>query len=104
MALKPARTAGCKAIITSSSDEKLETVRKLSGIGPISTINYVKTPDWDAEVIKINGGVGVDIIIENGGTSSLLKSIAASAKRGVVNQIGFWDNKALSIFKVCSPN
>ena len=44
MALKLSRAAGCRVIITSSSDTKLETVRRLSGIGPISTINYAENP------------------------------------------------------------
>jgi hypothetical protein len=45
MALKLARTAGCKVIITSLSDSKLESVRNISGIGPISTINYARHED-----------------------------------------------------------
>ncbi|RFU24962.1 hypothetical protein B7463_g11380, partial [Scytalidium lignicola] len=89
MALKLARTAGCKVIITSSSDAKLEAVEGLSGIGQISTINYLKNPNWDIEAVRINGGVGADVVIENGGTPSLLKSINAAAKRGVVSQVGY---------------
>lgn len=89
MAMKLARTAGCKVIITSSSDEKLEKVPQISSIGLISTINYAKTPDWGAEAVEINDGIGVDIIIENGGTSSLLKSINAVAQRGIVSQVGY---------------
>jgi threonine dehydrogenase-like Zn-dependent dehydrogenase len=89
MALKLARAAGCKIIITSSSDAKLETVRQLSGIAPISTINYAKTLDWDIAAAKLNGGLGVDIVIENGGTPSLLRSIDCAGKRGIVSQVGY---------------
>lgn len=88
MTMKLARTAGCKVIVTSSSDEKLEKVRQMSS-GPISTINYAKIPDWEAEAVKINDGIGMDIIIEDGGTSSLLKSINAAAKRGIISQVGY---------------
>jgi hypothetical protein len=63
-------TCACSGIIT-SSDEKLAKVRNIPRIGPISTINYRTTPDWDIEVVRLNAGVGVDIIIENGGTPSL---------------------------------
>jgi NADPH:quinone reductase-like Zn-dependent oxidoreductase len=89
MAAKLARAAGCRVIITSSSDEKLERVRTLEGIGEIDTINYKITPDWDVEARKLNGGAGVDIVLENGGTSSLLKSVNAVAKRGVISQVGY---------------
>jgi NADPH:quinone reductase-like Zn-dependent oxidoreductase len=89
MALKLARAAGCKAIITSSSDSKLDRIRKLAGTGQISTINYVKNPDWDIEAKQVNSGDGVDIVVENGGTSSLLKSINAAAKRGIISQVGY---------------
>jgi len=37
----------------------------------------------------LNDGKGVDIIIENGGTPSLLQSIAATAKRDTISQIGY---------------
>ena len=89
MALKLARAAGCKVIITSSSDEKLSRVRDLQDIGPISTVNYSTNSDWDQEVLRINGGVGVDVLLENGGTPTLLKSINATTKKGTVSQIGY---------------
>lgn len=89
MALKLARIAGCKVILTSSSDTKLERVRSFRNIGHVSTINYKTISDWDVEATRLNGGVGVDIVIENGGTSSLLKSLNATAKRGTVSQVGY---------------
>ena len=89
MALKLARAAGCKVIITSSSDAKLEEIKTISEIGHISTINYSSNPDWDAVAVQINGDIGVDIIVENGGTSSLLKSTNAVAKRGIISQVGY---------------
>ncbi|KAF2098806.1 zinc-binding oxidoreductase [Rhizodiscina lignyota] len=89
MALKLARAAGCKVILTSSSDEKLQRVQKFAGIGQISTINYRTTPNWDEEVLRLNGGVGADIVLETGGTASVMRSIRATAKRGTVSQIGY---------------
>ena len=90
MALRLARIAGCKVIITSSSDAKLETIAKVSGAGtPILTINYSKNVDWDKEAVRMNGGVGVDIVVENGGTSSIMKSLNAVAKRGIISQVGY---------------
>ena len=89
MGLKLARTAGCKVIITSSSDDKLRTVKALSGIGPILSINYAKIPVWDVEAVKLNDGIGLEIVIENVGASSLSRSINAVAKRGIISQVGY---------------
>jgi NADPH:quinone reductase-like Zn-dependent oxidoreductase len=90
MALKLARIAGCKVIITSSSDVKLDAVTKLSGTGPqVAVINYKTNPDWDKQAVHMNGGVGLDIIVENGGTSSLIKSLNTVAKRGIISQVGY---------------
>ena len=89
MALKLARTAGCKVIITSSSDEKLVKVQQLESSGTISVINYRTNPEWDQEVLHLNAGVGVDVVLENGGTPTLLQSLNATAKKGIVSQIGY---------------
>ena len=56
---------------------------------PILTINYSKTPDWDEEVMKLTDGVGVDIVVENGGTGSLVKSLRCTRRGGVVSQVGY---------------
>jgi threonine dehydrogenase-like Zn-dependent dehydrogenase len=37
----------------------------------------------------VNGDTGVDIVIENGGMATLLQSMEATAKRGIVSQIGY---------------
>ncbi|KAF2106186.1 putative alcohol dehydrogenase [Lophiotrema nucula] len=89
MALKFARAAGCKVILTSSSDEKLEHAKALYTEPAIATINYSTKPEWELEVLKLNGGVGVDIVLENGGTSSLLQSVKAAKKGGIVSQVGY---------------
>jgi NADPH:quinone reductase-like Zn-dependent oxidoreductase len=81
MALTLARAAGCKVILTSSSDSAPAQVKAMAGIGHIETINYAKTPDWDVKAVELNGGTGVDIVLENEGTCSSLKSLNATAKR-----------------------
>ena len=88
-ALKLARAAGLRVILTSSSDEKLQQMREKHSNPPILTVNYSKTPDWDHEVLKLTGGVGVDIVVENGGTGSLVKSLRCTRRGGVVSQVGY---------------
>jgi NADPH:quinone reductase-like Zn-dependent oxidoreductase len=84
-ALQLARLAGAQAIITSSSDEKLERARKL---GASAGINYRRTPEWHEEVLKLTNGKGVDHVIEVGGVGTLAKSMQAVAYAGHVALIG----------------
>ena len=89
MALKLALAGGCRVFITSSSDDKLAQVREMAGGQGVVGINYMSTPDWDKEVLRLNNGVGVDIVLENGGTPSTLKSLRAVKKNGIVSQVGY---------------
>lgn len=71
-AVEMARAAGCRVILTSSSDEKMERVRKgmkKEGRDPkVEVVNYRTCERWDEEeVVRLNGGRGVDVAIENGG-------------------------------------
>lgn len=89
MALKLARAAGCRVILTSSSDQKLHQIREQFSHHPLDTINYASQKNWHEEVIKLNGGIGVDITIENGGTGSLIRSLQATKRGGTVSQVGY---------------
>lgn len=82
--------AGSKAIVTSSSDEKLERAKKL---GACCTINYKKTPDWDAEVLKKTNDEGADIVIEVGGAQTLGKSFECVKFGGLIAAIGYLSGK-----------
>jgi NADPH:quinone reductase-like Zn-dependent oxidoreductase len=55
--LQFARAMGIQAIITSSSDEKLERAKAL---GANHGINYKTIPDWDKAAMAFTDGVGVD--------------------------------------------
>jgi NADPH:quinone reductase-like Zn-dependent oxidoreductase len=84
-AVQFAKMQGARVIATSSSDEKLARVRKL---GADETINYKKTPDWDKEVARLTGGVGVDHVVEVGGAGTLAKSVNSARTEGIVYVIG----------------
>ncbi|KAI0097938.1 hypothetical protein GGR51DRAFT_552828 [Nemania sp. FL0031] len=88
--LQTAKALGMTAIITSSSDEKLERAKKL---GADYTINYKTTPNWDEEVLKLTSGRGVDIILECGGTRTLGKSFRCIAFGGLISAIGYLSGK-----------
>jgi NADPH:quinone reductase-like Zn-dependent oxidoreductase len=82
-AVQLARMAGARAIITSSSDAKLERARKL---GADEGINYVTTPDWHERARELTAGRGVDVVVENAGL--LGQSCRAARRGGTVALIG----------------
>jgi NADPH:quinone reductase-like Zn-dependent oxidoreductase len=88
-ALKLARASGLKIILTSSSDEKLEKMKQLFGTPSILTVNYRTHPDWHEEVLRLTNGIGVDLVVENGGSGSLVKSMKATRRGGIVSQVGY---------------
>ncbi|HCO60937.1 MAG TPA: NAD(P)-dependent alcohol dehydrogenase [Porticoccaceae bacterium] len=76
---------GARAIVTSSSDEKLERVKAL---GAWQTINYKTDPDWEKTVLEMTDGLGVDQVVEVGGAGTLEKSLTATRFGGMVGLIG----------------
>lgn len=88
-ALKLARAAGLRVILTSSSDDKLNKMQEQFPEPPILTVNYSKSPEWHEEVLRLTNDVGVDLVVENGGTSSLVKSIKCTRRGGIVSQVGY---------------
>ncbi len=83
--LQIAKMVGARAIITSSSDEKLSRAR---GLGADELINYRQTPDWEAQVLEMTNGAGVDVTIETGGGGTLEKTIEATRIGGIISLIG----------------
>jgi NADPH:quinone reductase-like Zn-dependent oxidoreductase len=83
--LQLAVAAGAKAIITSSSDEKLARARELGAFG---TVNYRTSPEWQREVRTLTGGAGVDQVLEVGGQDTLPRALEALAHGGHVAIIG----------------
>ena len=83
--LQFAHAMGIRAIITSSSDEKLARAKKL---GAAFGINYKATPDWDKAAMEFTGGAGVDHVVEVGGAATLARSFGAIRVGGKVSMIG----------------
>lgn len=83
--LQFAKAAGLRAILTSSSDEKLEKGRAL---GADVTINYRSTPEWARAVKDATEGEGADHVIEVGGPGTLDQSLHALRMGGRISMIG----------------
>jgi len=84
-ALQFARLCGARVIATSSSNAKLERVKKM---GASDGINYKETPNWEEKVRELTGGVGVDHVIEVGGAGTLNQSLKAVRTGGCISLIG----------------
>ena len=84
-ALQFAKQMGATVIITSSSDEKLGWAR---GLCADHGVNYRERPDWDQAVLELTGGVGVDLVVENGGAGTLEQSMRATRAGGTIAYLG----------------
>lgn len=84
LGLQLAQALGAKAVITSSSDDKLARARQL---GAAVTINYATTPEWDKAVTAATNG-GVQQALEVGGKQTLAKTLASLSFGGHVALIG----------------
>lgn len=84
-ALQFAKAAGARVIATSSSDAKLE---RMKALGADDLINYRQVEAWGPKVLELTGGVGVDCVVEIGGSGTLDQSMLATRVGGHVALIG----------------
>lgn len=103
-ALKLARAAGIKVIMTSSSNDKLQDMKHRFPDPPLMTVNYATIPEWHEEVLKLTDGAGVDLVIEVGGNSSLIKSIKCTRRGGIVSLVGYLSKEDPRAFAELSPS
>jgi NADPH:quinone reductase-like Zn-dependent oxidoreductase len=83
--LQFAVAANARAIITSSSDEKIERARELGAFG---TVNYRSVPEWQHDVRRLTDGAGVDHVLEVGGRDTLPRAVEALGNGGHITIIG----------------
>ena len=83
--LQIAKAFGCTVIATSSSDEKLDRLKRL---GADYLINYKSEPEWGAAAQKLTNGRGVDHVLEIGGSGTMPQSITAARNGGHIAVIG----------------
>jgi NADPH:quinone reductase-like Zn-dependent oxidoreductase len=84
-ALQIAKAMGATVVATSSSDEKLE---RLKALGADHLINYRTQEKWGKGVLAVTGGVGVDHVVEIGGSGTLDQSMVAARSGGHIAMIG----------------
>ncbi|PQE26654.1 Alcohol dehydrogenase zinc-containing protein [Rutstroemia sp. NJR-2017a WRK4] len=81
-----AAAMGARVISTSSSSEKLLIASKL---GASELINYVTTPKWGDEVLRLTNGHGADLVTDVGGSATVEESIQALRQGGTACLVGF---------------
>jgi NADPH:quinone reductase-like Zn-dependent oxidoreductase len=84
-ALQFTHALGGRPIVISSSDEKLSRAKDL---GAEATLNYKKFPNWDAKILELTGGKGIDHVIEVVGGENLNRSLNAVRISGSISFIG----------------
>jgi len=95
-ALKLARAAGLKVILSSSSDDKLQKMEEQFSNPPLLTVNYATNSAWHEDVLRLTDDVGVDLVIEVGGTQSLVKSMKCTRRGGIISQVGYLSKQDLN--------
>jgi len=83
-AIQIAKLHGARVIATTGSDAKMERARAL---GADEVVNYT-TQDFVAEVKKLTGKRGVDVVIEHVGGEVMSKSVAATTSGGRIVTCG----------------
>jgi NADPH:quinone reductase-like Zn-dependent oxidoreductase len=73
-----AKALGAKALVTSSSDEKLERAREL---GADAVVNH-RDGDVRAAVVEATGGEGVEVVLEHVGEATWQTSLQAARAGG----------------------
>jgi NADPH:quinone reductase-like Zn-dependent oxidoreductase len=84
-ALQFAAAFGLRAIVTSSSDQKLARAKAL---GAWQGINYRTQPAWDEAARDMTGGQGIDHVLEMVGGDNARRSLNALAADGRLSLIG----------------
>jgi NADPH:quinone reductase-like Zn-dependent oxidoreductase len=85
-ALQFAKARGARAIVLSSSDEKLGRAKAL---GADVGINYRTHPQWGSLVREASGGTGVDVVVETIGAATLARSLEAVRMHGFIAVLGW---------------
>ena len=79
-----AKLAGCTVYVVGSNAQKLDLARRL---GADYLIDRSQHPKWHREVLRLTQGRGVDVVVDNVGTTFPL-SFKAAAKGGRILTVG----------------
>lgn len=92
-ALQFAKMLGAEVTVISSSDAKIERLKKM---GADHTLNYIATPEWAKASRELTQGKGYDHIVELGGEKTLPQSLRCIRPGGTLSMIGILSGIAMS--------
>lgn len=84
LAVQSAKAVGVRVIATTSTSEKAELLRKL---GADHVLNYRVTPHWGTKAKELTWGVGMDVIVEVPGSTSLKQSVDIGKLEGIISVV-----------------
>jgi NADPH:quinone reductase-like Zn-dependent oxidoreductase len=85
-AVQFAKATGARVIATTSSHQKAELLKRL---GADHIINYHEVENWGTVAKELTGGVGVDVVVEVAGPSTMHQSIESVKLDGLISVVGF---------------
>ena len=81
-----AKVTGARVIATTSSSDRAEILQRL---GADHVINYRTNPEWGKLARSLTGEVGVDMVVDVAGPSTLKQSSICVKRDGLINTVGF---------------
>ncbi|KAK1149639.1 hypothetical protein N8T08_005191 [Aspergillus melleus] len=84
-AIRFAKAVGARVIATTSTAEKVEFLETL---GVDRVVNYREVPEWGSLAKELTGGIGVDLVVEVAGGSTLRESVASLKLDGLISVVG----------------
>ncbi len=84
-AIQIAKFAGARVTVIAGGSEKCEHAHE---IGADHVIDYTEEPKWEKAVLKATGGHGVDLVFDNVGKVTWIRSLKSAAKGGRVVTVG----------------
>lgn len=85
MAIQIAKLAGATVYALTSTEEKVE---KATELGADAVLNYREDPQWSRTIYKMTGRRGVDVVVDNVGQATLMRSVRAVARGGRIVIVG----------------
>jgi NADPH:quinone reductase-like Zn-dependent oxidoreductase len=89
-----AKRHGATVIALAGSSEKQRAIR---AIGADETILYRDNPQWHREVLRLTGGRGVDLVVDNVGAVTMERSLKAVRRGGRIVTVGSTSGPMLTI-------
>ena len=84
-AMQFAAATGARVILTSRSDDKLQSTLN---IAPHESINYLSTPMWSQRVLELTASRGADLVVDVGGKDTLPEAARSLAPGGTLSIVG----------------